>query len=76
MTVPEIATKWALAGDGIIYCLVGTRSLPKLAETVRAAHDAFSPEIISRLNAATQPLLDTLGDGFDSYESRANDRTR
>jgi len=24
----------------------------------------------------TQPVLDTLGDGFDYYESAANNRTR
>jgi myo-inositol catabolism protein IolS len=76
MTTSEIATKWALAGDGITCCLVGTRSPQKLEENVRAARDPLPPEIVARLNAATQPLLEKLGDGFDFYESREHDRTR
>jgi len=75
-TMPEIATKWALAAEGITCCLVGVRSVRKLEEDVRAAETSLPPEIVTRLNAATQPLLEKLGDSFDFYESRANNRTR
>lgn len=76
MTTTDLATKWALAGDGITCCLVGTRNPERLEESVRAVQEPLPPEIVARLGAATQPLLARLGDGFDYYESRENDRTR
>ncbi len=76
MTMAELATKWALAAPGITCCLVGTRSVKKLEENVRAAAGPLPAEVVDRLNAATRPLLDALGPGFDYYESLANDRTR
>lgn len=76
MTTTDLATKWALAGDGITCCLVGTRNPERLRENVRAVQEPLPPEIVARLSVATQPLLATLGDGFDYYESRENDRTR
>ncbi len=76
LSMAELATKWALARPEITCCLVGTRSVRKLEETVRAAAGALPPEVIRRLNAATRPLLDKLGPSFDYYESPANDRTR
>jgi aryl-alcohol dehydrogenase-like predicted oxidoreductase len=76
MTTAELATKWALAGRGITCCLVGVRSVRRLEENVRAAAETLPPGIIERLNAATRPLLEKLGDSFDYYESVANNRTR
>jgi len=76
MTTAELAIKWALAGQGISCCLIGARKVAKLDANARAMAGPLAPDIIRALNAATQPLLDTLGDGFDYYESVANNRTR
>jgi len=76
MTTAELAIKWALAGQGISCCLIGARKVAKLDANVRAAAGSLSPDTIRALNAVTQPVLDTLGDGFDYYESAANNRTR
>jgi myo-inositol catabolism protein IolS len=76
LTTAELAIKWALAGQGISCCLIGARKVAKLDANVRAMAGPLSPDIIRALNAATQPLLETLGDGFDYYESVANNRTR
>jgi len=76
MTMAEIATKWALAGQGITCCLVGARSVRKLEENVRAASQPLPAAIIEELNLATQPVLQKLGDSFDYYESFENNRTR
>jgi len=76
MTVPELAAKWALAGRGIACCLIGARKVAKLEANVRAAVQPLNPDIVQRLNVVTQPVLDTLGDSFDYYESVANNRTR
>ena len=76
MATAELATRWALAGQGITCCLVGARSVRRLEENVRAAAGPLAPGIIERLNAATRPLLERLGDSFDYYESVENNRTR
>jgi myo-inositol catabolism protein IolS len=76
MTMAEIATKWALAGQGITCCLIGARSVRKLEENVRAAAQPLPAAIVERLNRVTQRLLDKLGNSLDCYESFENDRTR
>ena len=76
MAMPELATKWALAGQGITCCLIGARKVPKLEANVRAAAQPLHPDVIQQLNIATQPVLDKLGDSFDYYESLENNRTR
>jgi len=76
MTTAELSIKWALAGQGISCCLIGARKAAKLEANVRAAAGSLSPDTIQALNVVTQPVLDTLGDGFDYYESAANNRTR
>ena len=76
MTMPELATKWALAGQGITCCLIGARKVTKLEENLRAASQPLPADIRGALNAVTRPLLERLGDSFDYYESVQNDRTR
>jgi len=43
---------------------------------VRAASRPLPAGIVEKLNLATQPVLDKLGDSFDYYESFENNRTR
>jgi len=76
MTMAETATKWALAGQGITSALIGARSVRKLEENVRAASQPLPAEIVEKLKAVTQPVLDKLGNSFDYYEPFANNRTR
>jgi aryl-alcohol dehydrogenase-like predicted oxidoreductase len=76
MTMPELATRWALAGQGITCCLIGARKVSKLETNVRAADRPLHPDLVQRLNVVTQPVLDRLGDSFDYYESFENNRTR
>jgi aryl-alcohol dehydrogenase-like predicted oxidoreductase len=76
MTMPEIALKWAFAGNGITSSLCGSRNVKELEMNIKAASNPLTPDIIEELNRATQPLLEKLGPGFDYYESPANDRTK
>lgn len=76
LTMPQLALKWALAGDGITCGLVGARNLKELQENVQAASLPLERRVVQDLNQATQPLLRKLGPSFDYYESTANDRTR
>lgn len=75
MTMPEIALKWALSGDGISCSLVGARNINELEANVKAALKPLPGDIIEELNIATKPLMEKLGRSFDYYESTANDRT-
>jgi aryl-alcohol dehydrogenase-like predicted oxidoreductase len=76
MSMPEIALKWAIAGNGISSSLCGSRTVKELEANLKAAEEPLDPEILESLNEATRPLLDALGPGFDYYENPANDRTR
>ena len=76
MTLPEIALKWAMAGDGITSSLCGSRNIKELEQNLRAASGPLPANIRDELNRATDPLLEKLGPSFDYYERAENDRTR
>lgn len=76
LTMPEIAIQWAIANEDITCALVGARTVRELEANVKAVETPLSSGVVERLNAATQPLLEKLGSGFDYYESKENDRTR
>ncbi len=76
MTMPEIAVKWALAGEGITSVLVGARNEQELEANLRAASDPLDPAVIEKLNTATAALMEKMGPSFDYYEHTDNDRTR
>ena len=72
----KISLRWAMAGQGIACSLCGTTSLVKLKQNLACAALPLPPEIVEELGAATRPLMDALGPGFDYYEAPGNDRTR
>ena len=76
MTMPEVAIKWAMGGDGVTCVLAGSRNVAELEANCRAAESPLDAAIVAELTAATDPLLDTLGPSFDYYENPRNDRTR
>jgi myo-inositol catabolism protein IolS len=75
MTLPEIALKWALAGNGVTTSLCGSRTIRQLELNLKAAAEPLALELIQQLNCATQDLLTELGPSFDYYENPTNDRT-
>ena len=76
MTLPEIALKWAMSGEGITSSLCGSRNIKELEQNLRAASEPLPAGIREELNRATEPLLVKLGPSFDYYERAENDRTR
>jgi aryl-alcohol dehydrogenase-like predicted oxidoreductase len=76
MTIPEIALKWAFAGNGLTSSLCGSRNVKELQMNIKAVLEPLDAGIIKELNAATDPLLEKLGPSFDYYENPANDRTK
>jgi aryl-alcohol dehydrogenase-like predicted oxidoreductase len=69
-----LATRWAIK-MGIDCALVGARNLKQLEKNVQALEVDVDDEIIVRLNKETETLKGKLGDHFDYYESKENDRT-
>jgi aryl-alcohol dehydrogenase-like predicted oxidoreductase len=76
LSMAALATKYALAREGIGCCLVGARRPERLEEDVRAAEEPLPQHLVERLDRVTQPVLEKLGPSFDYYEAVANDRTR
>ena len=68
------AGRWP--ATGVTCSLCGTHSIAELKQNLAAVRSPLSPEIVAELGAATRPLMDALGPGFDYYEHPDNDRTR
>lgn len=70
----ELATHWAI-NSGVTCALVGARNTRQLEENVRSIETKIDLEIMQQLNKATNNLKEKLGNHFDYYESKENDRT-
>lgn len=70
----ELSVRWAIA-SGLTCALVGARNTAQLEENVKAADGRLDGHVIQLLNQATQELKEKLGNHFDYYESKENDRT-
>jgi len=75
LTMAGLSTRWVLE-SGITCALVGARNLAQLEQNVQAAELKVDTGIITLLNEATSHLKSLLGNHFDYYESKENDRTR
>jgi myo-inositol catabolism protein IolS len=75
LSMATVATRWALAQPGLSSALVGARNIKKLEENIQAARGVLEPEILERLNRATEDLKEKMGPHFDYYESKERDRT-
>ena len=76
MSMADAALKWTLAGEGITCALVGTQRVAQLEQNIAAAEAPLPPEMMERLNRATDALKEKLGPALDVFEGAANDRTR
>ncbi len=75
LSLAALATRWVISHPAITCALIGARSVNKLRENVLAAEGRLSPLTIDRLNRLTAGLRDIMGNHFDYYESKENDRT-
>lgn len=69
-----LAANWVIA-SGITCALVGARNTRQLEENVRAIEVDVDRQIIEELNEVTNDLKEKMGNHFDYYESKENDRT-
>lgn len=69
-----LAIKWAIESH-ITCALAGARNTKQLEENVRATVVNLNEGIMQELDEATRDLKEKLGNHFDYYESKENDRT-
>jgi myo-inositol catabolism protein IolS len=74
-SMTDLAVGWVLANDGIKSAILGARNMKQLEEAVSPAGKRFSEEIVNELNTITEDLKNAMGNCFDYWESRKNDRT-
>lgn len=74
-SMAEIAIKWILSNQMITCTLVGSRNVDQLKENVLTVNEPLDLELKKELDEITLPLMKKLGNHFDYYESKENDRT-
>lgn len=75
ISMAEIAIKWIIQNPAITCTLAGARNISQLKANVKAIDAKLSKDISDELCLVTLPLMKTLGNHFDYYESAENDRT-
>jgi aryl-alcohol dehydrogenase-like predicted oxidoreductase len=74
VTLPQMAIAWTISRPGVVSTLVGSRTVDELDENIHAASLSLAPEIIVRIDRASQLVLSKLGNNADYYESAENTR--
>ena len=72
----DMALAWIIHKPGVVSTIAGTRTREQLEANCRAAELKLSQDIVSHLDAVTQPVLDKLGTNIDYWESSENSRSR
>jgi myo-inositol catabolism protein IolS len=71
----QVALAWILSRPAITCILAGARSVAQLDENRLGVALQLSPEVITRLDTLTEPLLHQLGASPDYYQARDQGRT-
>ena len=74
LALPDLALAWALANPAVSCVLAGCRNLSQLEENTRALHLKLSPDVLDRLNTATEELRQKLGPNPDFYQGTGHTR--
>ena len=75
ITMSDLATAWVVANKSVACSIVGARNLDQLLLNTHALQASVTPDIIQRLNDASDPIKEKLGDHIDIFEGAENDRT-
>jgi aryl-alcohol dehydrogenase-like predicted oxidoreductase len=76
ISVAALSLAWVIANPGITTAIVGSRNAEQLEANVQGAHFTLPPDIVTKLNAITEPVLRKLGSNPDYYENRCRSRIR
>ena len=70
-----VALAWILNRPGVTCILAGIRSIQQLDDNLAGVSLRLPPEIITRLDHLTEPLLHLLGASPDYFQARDHGRT-
>jgi aryl-alcohol dehydrogenase-like predicted oxidoreductase len=74
-TMTDLAVGWVLSNKTVASSLMGARTKDQLTEVVRSAENRLDDETLRELDSITADLKFKMGNCFDYWESRENDRT-
>jgi aryl-alcohol dehydrogenase-like predicted oxidoreductase len=74
LSCAQISLAWILKKPFMTSTLVGCRNVAQLDANLGALDAALSDEIVARIDAASLPVWQRLGDSPDYYENRAKSR--
>ncbi|MCD6519044.1 MAG: aldo/keto reductase [Anaerolineae bacterium] len=72
----HVALAWVASKPGISCVLVGSRKRDQLARNIEAASLKLPPEVIAKLDEATEELRIKLGPNADYWQGQENSRIR
>jgi aryl-alcohol dehydrogenase-like predicted oxidoreductase len=75
ITMLQLAIRWSVY-SGITCALAGARNGKQMEANLKALDIQINEDIVQELNEATGSLKERLGNHFDLWESRENDRTK
>ncbi|MDD5726922.1 MAG: aldo/keto reductase [Victivallales bacterium] len=74
-SIAELAIRWAVANRAVTCALIGSTNPGRIESNTVAVSTTLAPELLDRLNRATELLKKIMGPGFDYYAPITQDRT-
>jgi aryl-alcohol dehydrogenase-like predicted oxidoreductase len=74
LSVPQLSLAWILANPNIACALVGSRNTQELDENVKTLSVQLPADVKAKIDAASQKVLDKLGNNPDYYENSKESR--
>lgn len=74
-SMADLALKWVCANPNLTCNLAGASSPAQLTKNAKALSKELEAPLLQRLNEASTPLRDQMGNHIDLFESVENDRT-
>ena len=74
ITVAQLSIAWVLNNQDISCMLIGSRNTAELAENIKTAQIVLPVDVVSKIDAVSQKVLDKLGNNADYYENSADSR--
>jgi len=68
-TMAELAIAWLIKKPGVSSVIAGSRNTEQLLENIKAIEISLTPDVVSALDAASEPMLQKLGPVVDIWKN-------
>jgi len=76
LTLTEIALAWPLTNPAVTCVIVGSTKEEQAKENIKAVQVKLKPEVVKKLNEATNTLKEKLGPNADLWQGNNNSRIK